>query len=560
MKKLLPAILFIHSLSFAQPGPDSGHSLVFSNASTNRVNIPDAVSFDHPDNNITIEAWVFPTAYGVSGGGGMIFSKLETDGTNEYYICLLSSGLLRFILSDNSAAYYYTVSTTTIPLNTWTHVAATYSFSTGIAQIYFNGILNVSNNIGSIILNSTAIRPMIGSYWLSNNNVSRAHFDGTIDEVRLWHIERTQTEMRDNMCRTLSPPLANLIAYYRLDETSGTFANDASGNGNNGTLENFTAGQIAARNFSGAPIGNQSINTYPAASPMILASASAGKLTIDNITGSPTGFHVFRVDAKPSQTAGLANPINTYFGTFVVGGSSPTYRTTYNYSGTAFNNSYCEKNYNLHQRTDNSISTWNLFNNTLDTVSNTLITANANSSDRKEIILDTSICVIPCTNHAPSAVNDFPPCITVNDSTKINVLANDSDPDGDSLLVSVLSVKHGTAQVLSNKQIKYIPNSGFTGNDTIQYIISDTSCFPLSDTAFAVICVNVVITPCTNHAPSAVNDFVSTCIDLCSNASVNILANDSDPDGDPVYASIIKVLHGSVVLSPNKTVQYTPRS
>jgi hypothetical protein len=394
MKRLLPAILFIHSLSFAQPGPDSGHSLGFSNASTNRVNIPDAASFDHPDNNITIEAWVFPTAYGVSGGGGMIFSKLETDGTNEYYICLLSSGLLRFILCDNSATYYYTVSITTVPLNTWTHIAATYSFSTGIAHIYFNGILNISNNIGSIILNSTVIRPMIGAYWLSNNNVSRAHFEGVIDEVRLWHVERTQTQIRDNICQTLSPPLANLIAYYRLDETSGTFAADASGNGNNGTMENFAAGQIAVRNFSGAPVGNQSMNTYPATAPMTLASASGGSLTVDNITGSPTGFHVFRVDAKPSQTAGLTNPINTYFGTFVVGGTSPTYRVTYNYSGTSFDGSSCEGDFSLHQRIDNSNSMWVPLTNTLNTTSNTLTAVNADNTDRKEIIIDTA-CTLP---------------------------------------------------------------------------------------------------------------------------------------------------------------------
>ncbi|HXA01455.1 MAG TPA: LamG domain-containing protein, partial [Cytophagaceae bacterium] len=136
MKRLLSAILFIHNLSFAQPGPDSGRNLVFSNTATNRVNIPDAVSFDHPDNNITIEAWVNPTTY--TADGEMIFSKDESATTSEYYIYILPSGQLRFLLLDYSSAYYYTVSTTTIPLNTWTHVAATYSFSTGITHLYFN--------------------------------------------------------------------------------------------------------------------------------------------------------------------------------------------------------------------------------------------------------------------------------------------------------------------------------------------------------------------------------------------------------------------------------------
>jgi gliding motility-associated-like protein len=159
--------------------------------------------------------------------------------------------------------------------------------------------------------------------------------------------------------------------------------------------------------------------------------------------------------------------------------------------------------------------------------------------------------------NAPVALNDFPSCINLNTTTKINVLANDSDPDGDSLLVSVLSVKHGTAQVLSNKQIKYTPASGFSGNDTVQYIITDSTCFPLSDTAFAVVCVNNLTIPCTNHPPSAVNDVLFPCIDLCSNVSINILANDSDPDGDHIYASLIKTLHGSSTIS-DSTVRYVP--
>jgi hypothetical protein len=390
-----------------QSGPDSGNALIFANATTNRVNIPDAASFDHPGNTITIEAWVNPTTY--TADGEMIFSKLETVGTNEYYLYILPNGLARFILADNSSVYYYTTSTITVPPNTWTHLAATYSFATGIAKIYFNGILNVNNNIGSIILNSTNTNPLIGAYWLTNNNVSRAHFQGAIDEVRLWHIERTQPQIRDNMCQTLLTPQANLIAYYQLDETSGLIAADASGNGNNGTLENFPAGQVTARNYSGAPIGDVSINNYlnqPAnwtglsytlnsTTPTPASPIDARSLTMDNITGTPDGVHIYRVNSLPSQTGGLVNPISTYFGTFVANVSTPataySYRATYDY--TPYNNNNCIADFRLKTRNDNSVTGWT---NIGATNNNPIYTLTAtNNLIRREFILDTACIPLP---------------------------------------------------------------------------------------------------------------------------------------------------------------------
>jgi hypothetical protein len=382
-------ILIMHFQNYIlAQGPDSGRNLLFSNATTNRVNIPDAPAFDHPSNNLTMEAWVNPSSYAASGE--MIFSKIETNNTREFYIYIEAGGLLRFVIIDNADVAYILLSTTTIPLNTWTHIAATYSFASGMEKIYLNGILNASNNIGSVTIASTSIQPLIGAYWLTNNNVSRGHFEGSIDEVRLWYVERTQTEIRDNMCQTLVPPLVNLVAYYRLDETNGILAADMSGNGNNGTLENFLAGQVVARNYSGAPIGNQSIYTYSNTFPLVLNSPSVGKLTINNVTGVPAVFHLFRVDATPSQTGGLSSPANTYFGTFVAGGAAPTYTAVYDYSGTVYDNSLCENNFVLKQRDDNSIATWTLLPNVLNTTANTLTAANI--SGRKEIILD---CDIP---------------------------------------------------------------------------------------------------------------------------------------------------------------------
>lgn len=80
--------------------------------------------------------------------------------------------------------------------------------------------------------------------------------------------------------------------------------------------------------------------------------------------------------------------------------------------------------------------------------------------------------VIP-TNRRPVASNDFAATISSVPVT-INVLANDSDPDGDSLSVNSNSVPaHGTAVIQSTGSISYTPNAGFIGTDSFTYSISD---------------------------------------------------------------------------------------
>jgi hypothetical protein len=80
----------------------------------------------------------------------------------------------------------------------------------------------------------------------------------------------------------------------------------------------------------------------------------------------------------------------------------------------------------------------------------------------------------------PSGGTNQPPTATADNATTqsgvsllIPVLANDTDPNGDALTITIdRQPSHGTAQV-ENGQIRYTPNPGFTGTDTFTYIIAD---------------------------------------------------------------------------------------
>ncbi|WP_309384346.1 Ig-like domain-containing protein [Cerasicoccus frondis] len=77
-------------------------------------------------------------------------------------------------------------------------------------------------------------------------------------------------------------------------------------------------------------------------------------------------------------------------------------------------------------------------------------------------------------NLPPVAVSDSP-SVDENQSTDINVLSNDSDPDsGPSSLTlsSVTQPANGSVEIISN-QARYTPNAGYYGSDNFSYTVSD---------------------------------------------------------------------------------------
>ncbi len=77
------------------------------------------------------------------------------------------------------------------------------------------------------------------------------------------------------------------------------------------------------------------------------------------------------------------------------------------------------------------------------------------------------------TNRPPTASNDST-YVYAGQSTKINVLANDADPDGDTLtLTSTTQGQNGSVALNSDGTVTYVPRSGFTGSDSFSYTISD---------------------------------------------------------------------------------------
>jgi lysophospholipase L1-like esterase len=152
-------------------------------------------------------------------------------------------------------------------------------------------------------------------------------------------------------------------------------------------------------------------------------------------------------------------------------------------------------------------------------------------------------------NEIPSSANDS---VTTNEDTavSINVLANDSDADGDNLnIASVSSPNNGITAIVDN-QIVYTPAANFNGVDSFNYQVGDGN----GGTQTATVTVNVAP---VNDLPVANNDTATTNSDTLS---INVLANDSDVDGDNLtVASITPGSNGNTTIIDNQIV-YIPES
>jgi len=143
-------------------------------------------------------------------------------------------------------------------------------------------------------------------------------------------------------------------------------------------------------------------------------------------------------------------------------------------------------------------------------------------------------------NDPPSAHHDW---LTVAEdgSGVLDVTRNDTDPDGDAVAVSSVSwPAHGTALFAGNN-VLYAPDPDYHGADTFEYVITDGH----GELSTASVFVTVTA---ANDAPGAVDDSLATAED--TTGTVDLLANDRDPDGDRLtVVAFDQPLHGSVTVA-----------
>lgn len=247
----------------------SGSALQFDGEG-GHVQVPKTQSINPVGDKISFSFWFKMSEVG--SGGAMIFQN------TKYIVRLDAQGRLTFALY--TPLYVDVVMTYSDRiLNTdWHHGAAVYDGES--MKIYVDGVLKASGS------NTGALHSTNSDVYIGNQN-SINHFNGTIDEVLIYDVALTETQINQIYSDTPKPGDGeeSLISYWKLDESDGTSAADSHGT-NNGTMTNAVWGSGVVGNclnFNGIE-GNVKIINTPELNPVNSITMMAWARTQANLT------------------------------------------------------------------------------------------------------------------------------------------------------------------------------------------------------------------------------------------------------------------------------------
>ncbi|MCQ9163401.1 Ig-like domain-containing protein [Arthrobacter sp. STN4] len=168
-----------------------------------------------------------------------------------------------------------------------------------------------------------------------------------------------------------------------------------------------------------------------------------------------------------------------------------------------------------------------------------------NSSGQSDSATVTINIIAPDPAHnLPPAPKDVEGRVIAGGQERIVVPLDGIDPDGDSVQLTGIDKAPvlGTA-VAGNGYINYVAAGNSAGTDTFTYTVRDR----LGASATGTVRVGIAPQGSTNHPPQAQDDYLT--VRPNRQVAVNVTANDTDPDGDPL-AVVKNGFHGPSAMKP----------
>ena len=173
----------------------------------------------------TLEAWIKPSSI------SDIKSIVRKDGDYNFYLNNGTVAAEAWVNGTGTPTMHKVTGTVqNVTVGTWTHVAATWDPAANTMSIYINGVAIPTTTVVESVNAS-------GNFLIGVSQTYGQPFAGEVDELRIWNTPRTAAQIADYRNSFISAGTPGLAAYYKFDEGTGTTTADATGNGNNGTLE-----------------------------------------------------------------------------------------------------------------------------------------------------------------------------------------------------------------------------------------------------------------------------------------------------------------------------------
>ena len=168
----------------------NGGGLLFDGVN-DRVRVADSHSLDLTT-AATFEAWIHPT---VRPAGWRTILQKEVDA---YFFTASGGGNGGQPTSGGTLGGQccaFVTAPSALPVNTWTHVAATYDGTR--LRFYVNG------NLVASLAASGAYQVNTGPLWIGGNAVYGEHFKGKLDDVRIYNRALSQSEIQQDMATAI---------------------------------------------------------------------------------------------------------------------------------------------------------------------------------------------------------------------------------------------------------------------------------------------------------------------------------------------------------------------
>ncbi|MCP5367599.1 MAG: LEPR-XLL domain-containing protein, partial [Hyphomicrobiales bacterium] len=203
-----------------------GQGLAFTGGE--RVEVGDGADLDLRG-DVTVEFWINPDRY-ASTWTPLVYKGDGSPATRTFSVWLNSSGYLHISSADASGDQNISTASSTIPLNTWTHVAAVFDRTNGQMRVYLNGVeaqtgaLRAGQSVSSDMPLYVASGPELSDTY--------APFEGVLDDLRIWSSVRSQGDIAANMGTALTGNEATLELYLPFsDGNQPTQVTDQGPNG-----------------------------------------------------------------------------------------------------------------------------------------------------------------------------------------------------------------------------------------------------------------------------------------------------------------------------------------
>ena len=294
-------ILFIAFLICATTynlNAQTGRALNFD-GTNDQVNCGNDASVQITGSTITLEAIIKFDSFKEFIFQGNIINKEDfNNGVSGYMLRAGEGGKVNFqtgvgTSSSDSNWMGVTSPANTVALNQWYHIAGTYDGTDMV--LYVDGVVVASlNQPGMTIRNSSPRNLIIGNLEADARNI-----DASIDEVRIWDVARTSTELMDNMDNELAVPQTGLVAYYKFnqgdaggDNTGVTTLIDETGT-NNGNIENFALTGTSSNFVADTALSIENVD-MPNAKIAIYPNPAQNYLNVSNISEA-SQYQIFDV-------------------------------------------------------------------------------------------------------------------------------------------------------------------------------------------------------------------------------------------------------------------------